>query len=72
MARKITGGLVGSSTLLGAVQISSTNAIATAANQDITLSPGGTGQVVSTANIQLNAQNDLRFADSDSSNWVAF
>lgn len=72
MARKITGGLVGSSTLLGAVQISSTNAIATAANQDITLSPGGTGQVVSTANIQLNAQNDLRWADADSSNWVAF
>lgn len=23
-------------------------------------------------NVQLNAQNDLRFADSDSSNWVAF
>ena len=72
MARKITGGLVGSSTLLGTVQISPDNAIATAANQDITLSPGGTGQVISTANIQLNAQTDLRFADSDSSNWVAF
>ena len=72
MARKITGGLVGSSSLLGTVQISPDNAIATAANQDITLSPGGTGQVVSTANIQLNAQTDLRWADSDSSNWVAF
>ena len=72
MARKITGGLVGSSSLLGTVQISPDNSIATAANQDITLSPGGTGQVVSTANIQLNAQTDLRWADSDSSNWVAF
>jgi hypothetical protein len=72
MARKITGGLVGSSSLLGTVQISPDNAIATAANQDITLSPGGTGQVVSTANIQLNAQTDLRWADADSSNWVAF
>ena len=72
MARKITGGLVGSSTLLGTVQISPDNAIATAANQDITLSPGGTGQVISTANIQLNAQTDLRWADADSSNWVAF
>lgn len=72
MARKITGGLVGSSSLLGTVQISPDNAIATAANQDITLSPGGTGQVISTANIQLNAQTDLRWADSDSSNWVAF
>ena len=72
MARKITGGLVGSSSLLGTVQISPDNAIATAANQDITLSPGGTGQVISTANIQLNAQTDLRWADADSSNWVAF
>ena len=72
MARKITGGLVGSSTLLGAVQITSDNALATAADQNITLSPGGTGQVISTANIQLNAQTDLRWADSDSSNWVAF
>ena len=71
MARKITGGLVGSSTLVGAVQITSDNALSTAADQNITLSPGGTGQVISTANIQVNAQSDLRFADSDSSNYVA-
>ena len=32
--------------------------------------PGGGGEV--TGNITLNAQGDLRFADSDSSNWVAF
>jgi hypothetical protein len=72
MARKITGGLVGSSTLLGTIQISADAAMATAADQNITLSPGGTGIVVSTANVQLNAQTDLRFADADSSNWVAF
>jgi hypothetical protein len=72
MARKITAGLVGSSTLLGAIQISSEAALATAADQNITFSPGTNGQVVSTSNIQLNAQTDLRFADSDSSNWVAF
>ena len=72
MSRKITGGLVGSSTLVGTIQISPDSALSTAANQDITLSPGGTGQVVSTANFQLNAQNDLRFADSDSSNYVGF
>jgi hypothetical protein len=72
MARKITGGLVGSSTLVGAIQISPDNALSTAADQNITLSPGGTGLVVSTANVQLNAQTDLRFADSDSSNWVGF
>jgi len=72
MARKITGGLVGSSTLVGAVQISPDSALSTAANQNITLSPGGTGIVVSTVDVQLNAQTDLRFADSDSSNWVSF
>jgi hypothetical protein len=72
MARKLTGGLVGSSTLLGTIQISPDSALATAADQNITFSPGGTGIVVSTANVQLNAQTDLRFADSDSSNWVAF
>jgi len=72
MSRKITGGLVGSSTLVGTIQISPDSALSTAADKDITLSPGGTGQVVSTANFQLNAQNDLRFADSDSSNYVGF
>lgn len=72
MARKITGGLVGSSTLLGTIQITADAAMATAADTNITLSPGGTGQVIATSNIQLNAQTDLRFADADSSNWVAF
>jgi hypothetical protein len=72
MARKITAGLVGSSTLLGTIQISSEAALATAADQNITLSPGTNGIVVSTANVQLNSQTDLRFADADSSNWVAF
>lgn len=72
MARRITGGLVGSSSLLGAIQISPDASLATPADQDITLSPGGTGQIISTANLQLNAQTDLRWADADSSNWVAF
>jgi hypothetical protein len=72
MARRITGGLVGSSTLLGTIQISPEAAMATAADQDITFSPGAGGRVVSTANFQLNAQTDLRFGDADSSNWVAF
>jgi hypothetical protein len=71
MARKITGGLVGSSTLVGTIQINPDAEIATAADQNITLAPGGTGNIVATANIQLNAQSDLRFADSDSSNYVA-
>lgn len=72
MARRINSGLVGSPALVGSIQISPEQALTTAADQNITLSPGGTGQVVATANIQLNAQNDLRFADSDSSNYVGF
>jgi hypothetical protein len=72
MARKISGGLVGSSTLVGSIQISPDAELATAVDQNITLSPGGDGQVISTANIQLDAQTDLRFGDADSSNWVAF
>jgi hypothetical protein len=47
--------------------------VVTAANdQNITLSPVGTGMLMITANAQLQAQTDLRFADADSSNWVAF
>jgi len=72
MARKINSGLVGSPALVGSIQISPEQALTTAANQDITLSPGGTGRVVATANFQLNAQTDLRFGDADSSNWVGF
>jgi hypothetical protein len=41
-------------------------------NQDIELETSGTGIVNIGANVQLKAQSDLRFADSDSSNWVAF
>lgn len=71
MARRITGGLVGSSTLLGTIQISPEAAMSTAADQDITFSPGAGAQIVANADIQLNAQADLRFADADSSNYVA-
>jgi hypothetical protein len=37
---------------------------------NVTLSTGGL--TVSSGNITVNAQGDVRFADSDSSNWVAF
>jgi len=38
----------------------------------LTLEPNGTGRVLFTKNAQLQEQNDLRFADADSSNYVAF
>jgi hypothetical protein len=41
-------------------------------NQNIELETSGTGIVDIGANVQLKAQAGLRFADSDSSNWVAF
>ena len=46
--------------------------VTAADNQNITLSPVGTGSVVFTNNAILNSQTDLRFGDADSSNWVAF
>jgi hypothetical protein len=46
--------------------------VTAAENQDIILSPVGTASVIVTNNVQLNAQNDLRFADADSSNYVGF
>jgi hypothetical protein len=71
MARRVSGGLSGSPSV-GALNVAPTAVVTAADNQDITLSPTGTGMLMVTANAQLQAQSDLRFADSDSSNWVAF
>jgi hypothetical protein len=71
MARKLSGGLVGEPSV-GAINVAPTAVVTAAEDQDITLSPVGTGSLIVTNNFQLNAQNDLRFADSDSSNYVGF
>jgi hypothetical protein len=71
MARKISGGLVGQPSV-GAINVAPTAVMTAAADQNITISPVGDAAVLVTNNMQLNAQNDLRFADADSSNWVAF
>ena len=71
MTRRVFGGLVGEPSI-GAINVASTAVVTAADNVDITISPTGTGSAVFTNNIVLNAQNDLRFADSDSSNYVAF
>ena len=71
MTRKVSGGLTGAPSV-GALNIAPTAVVTAATDQDITLSPTGTGMLMITANAQLNAQSDLRFADADSSNWVAF
>jgi hypothetical protein len=71
MARKISGGLVGQPSV-GAINVAPTAVMTAAPDQNITISPIGDAAVVMTNNVQLNTQNDLRFADADSSNWVAF
>jgi hypothetical protein len=71
MARKISGGLVGQPSV-GAINVAPTAVMTAALDQNITISPVGNAVIVMTNNVQLDAQNDLRFADADSSNWVAF
>jgi hypothetical protein len=70
MARRVAGGVAGEPSV-GAIQVAPTAVVTAAANQDITLSPAGTGTLIVTNNQQMNAGSDIRFADADSSNWVA-
>jgi len=70
MGRRHTAGAVGNQGV-GGLQVD--NTIMTAAdNLDITIDPSGTGIFKIAGDAQIQAQGDLRFADSDSSNWVAF
>jgi len=70
MARRVAGGVAGEPSV-GAIQVAPTAVVTAAANQDITLSPAGTGTLIVTNNQQMNAGSDIRFADADSSNYVA-
>ena len=70
MGRKHTAGTAGGSGV-GGFNIDNTTLTA-ADDLDITIDPSGTGIFKIAGDAQLQAQGDLRFADSDSSNWVAF
>ena len=70
MGRRHTAGAVGNQGV-GGVQVDNTT-LSAADNLDITIDPSGTGILKVAGDTQLQAQGDLRFADSDSSNWVAF
>jgi hypothetical protein len=48
------------------------NSIVSVSNGNIELAPNGTGIVVSDKSVQLQATSELRFADTDSSNYVGF
>jgi hypothetical protein len=70
MARRLAGGISGEPNV-SAIQVAPTAVITAQQDQSITLSPSGTGSLVITNNAIINAQGDLRFADADSSNYVA-
>ena len=70
MGRRHTAGAVGNQAV-GGVQVDNTTLTA-ADDLDITIDPSGTGIFKIAGDAQLQAQGDLRFADSDSSNYVAF
>jgi hypothetical protein len=71
MARKLSGGLVGEPSV-GAINVAPTAVVTAAVNQDITIQPTGTGNLVITSNASLLAQSDVRFYDNDNSNYLAF
>ena len=70
MGRRHSAGAVGNQGV-GGVQVDNTTLTA-ADDLDITIDPSGTGIFKIAGDAQLQAQGDLRFADSDSSNYVAF
>jgi len=70
MGRRHTAGAVGNQAV-GGVQVDNTTLTA-ADNLDITIDPSGTGIFKIAGDAQLQAQGDLRFADADSTNYVAF
>jgi hypothetical protein len=70
MGRKHTAGTAGGSGV-GGFNIDNTTLTA-ADDLDITIDPAGTGIFKVAGDAQLQSQGDLRFADADSSNWVAF
>jgi hypothetical protein len=70
MARKVSAGLAGGAAVAGLQAFTTT--LTSASNLDITVDPAGTGRFLINGDAQLLAQGDLRFADADSSNWVAF
>lgn len=58
--------------ITGSLVISGTEIKTTVSNESLELAANGTGTIQLQSNAILTAQSDLRFADADSSNWVAF
>jgi hypothetical protein len=73
MGRKVSIGVVGSGGGLGTIVAGGTgNTLTTAVtNQNLIIDPNGTGITQIVGATQLNAQSELRLADTDSSNYIA-
>ena len=69
MPRRISSGKVGRS-VLGDIFAQDNSIRSVETNSNLVLQPDGTGVVESTSDIQTNAQTGIRFADSDSSNYI--
>lgn len=69
MARRITTGKVGRQ-ILGSIVAEDNSLKSVVTNDDVILDPSGTGISRSTSSFQVDAGNSVRFADSDSSNYV--
>jgi hypothetical protein len=69
MARRISTGIVGAR-LLGNFSAFNNTFGTVEENQDIVLNPNGLGIVQVNSHLQLRNQKGIRFADSDSSNFV--
>jgi len=69
MPRRISSGKVGRS-VLGDIFAQDNSIRSVETNSNLVLQPDGTGVVESTSDIQTNAQAGIRFADSDSSNYI--
>jgi len=74
MGRRVTNGIAGSSGGggLGNLIVDDATISTAVADDDIIFDPTGTGRLIFDADAQLQAQADLRFADADNSNFVAF
>jgi hypothetical protein len=70
MARKITSGRVGRA-VLGSLTTVNNSLQSVVTNANVLFEPNGTGITVSTKDLQINAQSNLRLADGDSSNYIA-
>lgn len=71
MGRRFSVGVVSSGGSVGLLSVDANTLSSVDTNTNLTLSPNGTGEIRATSNLQLNAQADLRLADSDSTHYVA-